>query len=266
MVDARTSTGSSRARSIGAPPTSAGSSAIPTSSTGRCCTAAPSILYEGKPVGTPDAGAFWRVIAEHGAVALFTAPDRLPRHQEGGPGRQAACGGYDLSKFRTLFLAGERADPDTVQWAEAHARRADHRPLVADRDRLGDRRQPARPRAAAGEVRLADGADAGLRPPRARRGRQAGAGEHHGHDRRSSCPCRRAASRRCGRPTTASATAISPPSRATTTPRTPASSTRTATSTSWGAPTTSSTSPATASRPAAWRRSWPRTRRSPNAP
>jgi len=49
-----------------------------------------SILYEGKPVGTPDAGAFWRVIAEHGCVALFTAPYRLPRHQEGGSAGQAA--------------------------------------------------------------------------------------------------------------------------------------------------------------------------------
>jgi propionyl-CoA synthetase len=75
------------------------------------------ILYEGKPVGTPDAGAFWRVIAEYGAVALFTAPTafRAIRREdpEGTFIRQ-----YDLSKFRTLFLAGERADPPTVEWAE----------------------------------------------------------------------------------------------------------------------------------------------------
>src|SRR5438105_975229 len=76
-----------------------------------------SILYEGKPVGTPDAGAFWRVIAEHSCVALFTAPTALRAIKKEDPqGKFLAQ--YDLGKFRTLFLAGERADPDTVQWAE----------------------------------------------------------------------------------------------------------------------------------------------------
>jgi propionyl-CoA synthetase len=76
-----------------------------------------SILYEGKPVGTPDAGAFWRVIAEHGAVALFTAPTAFRAIKKEDPqGKLLAQ--YDLSKFRTLFLAGERADPDTLTWAE----------------------------------------------------------------------------------------------------------------------------------------------------
>jgi len=75
------------------------------------------ILYEGKPVGTPDAGAFWRVIAEHGAVAMFTAPTAFRAIKKEDPqGRLFAR--YDLSRFRTLFLAGERADPDTVVWAE----------------------------------------------------------------------------------------------------------------------------------------------------
>src|SRR5712675_192404 len=75
------------------------------------------ILYEGKPVGTPDAGAFWRVIAEHGAVAMFTAPTAFRAIKKEDPqGRLFAR--YDLSRFRTLFLAGERADPDTVIWAE----------------------------------------------------------------------------------------------------------------------------------------------------
>jgi propionyl-CoA synthetase len=75
------------------------------------------ILYEGKPVGTPDAGAFWRVIAEHGAAALFTAPTAFRAIKKEDPeGKHLA--GKDLSKFRTLFLAGERADPDTIQWAE----------------------------------------------------------------------------------------------------------------------------------------------------
>src|SRR5215467_1234783 len=75
------------------------------------------IVYEGKPVGTPDAGAFWRVIAEHGAVSLFTAPTAFRAIKKDDPqGKHVA--GKDLSKFRTLFLAGERADPDTIKWAE----------------------------------------------------------------------------------------------------------------------------------------------------
>ena len=78
---------------------------------------ATSIMYEGKPVGTPDAGAFWRVISEHGAVAFFTAPTAFRAIKKEDPdGKHFA--NYDLSKFRTLFLAGERADPDTIQWAE----------------------------------------------------------------------------------------------------------------------------------------------------
>jgi propionyl-CoA synthetase len=78
---------------------------------------ATSILYEGKPVGTPDAGAFWRVIAQHKAVALFTAPTAFRAIRKEDPeGKLIAQ--HDLSRFRTLFLAGERADPPTLQWAE----------------------------------------------------------------------------------------------------------------------------------------------------
>jgi propionyl-CoA synthetase len=78
---------------------------------------ATSVMYEGKPVGTPDAGAFWRVISEHGAVAFFTAPTAFRAIKKEDPqGRLLEA--YDLAKFRTLFLAGERADPDTIQWAE----------------------------------------------------------------------------------------------------------------------------------------------------
>ncbi|MGA7788450.1 MAG: propionyl-CoA synthetase [Xanthobacteraceae bacterium] len=76
-----------------------------------------SILYEGKPVGTPDAGAFWRVIAEHNCAAMFTAPTAL-RAIKKEDSKGALFKQYDLKKFRTLFLAGERADPDTVAWAE----------------------------------------------------------------------------------------------------------------------------------------------------
>ncbi|TCT13335.1 propionyl-CoA synthetase [Tepidamorphus gemmatus] len=75
------------------------------------------ILFEGKPVGTPDAGTFWRVIAEHGVAALFTAPTAFRAIKKEDP-QGKLIGKYDLSGFRTLFLAGERADPDTVQWAE----------------------------------------------------------------------------------------------------------------------------------------------------
>ncbi|MGE3362948.1 MAG: propionyl-CoA synthetase [Rhizobiaceae bacterium] len=77
------------------------------------------VLFEGKPVGTPDAGTFWRVIAEHGVVALFTAPTAFRAiRKEDSDGEFIPQ--YDLSKFRTLFLAGERADPDTIKWAEKH--------------------------------------------------------------------------------------------------------------------------------------------------
>src|SRR5215468_6887087 len=74
------------------------------------------ILYEGKPVGTPDPGAFWRVIAQHGVVALFTAPTAFRAIKKEDP-RGSHIGKYDLSRFRTLFLAGERCDPDTLLWA-----------------------------------------------------------------------------------------------------------------------------------------------------
>jgi len=77
-----------------------------------------SVLFEGKPVGTPDAGVFWRVISEHKVAALFTAPTAFRAIKKEDPGG-ALIGQYDLSGFRTLFLAGERADPDTIHWAEA---------------------------------------------------------------------------------------------------------------------------------------------------
>ncbi len=75
-----------------------------------------SVLYEGKPVGTPDAGAFWRVISEHGVKALFTAPTAFRAIKKEDPGGEHARK-YDLSRFRYLFLAGERLDPETYRWA-----------------------------------------------------------------------------------------------------------------------------------------------------
>jgi propionyl-CoA synthetase len=77
----------------------------------------PSILYEGKPVGTPDAGAYWRVIAEHGVKAMFTAPTAFRAIKRDDP-TGALLADHDMSRFKTLFLAGERTDPDTLAWAE----------------------------------------------------------------------------------------------------------------------------------------------------
>ena len=75
------------------------------------------ILFEGKPVGTPDAGTFWRVISDHGVAALFTAPTAFRAIKKEDPEGKLIAD-HDMSGFRTLFLAGERADPDTIQWAE----------------------------------------------------------------------------------------------------------------------------------------------------
>ena len=79
-------------------------------------TGATTVLYEGKPVGTPDPGAFWRVISEHGVKTLFTAPTAVRAIKREDPyGKHRAR--YDVSTLRYLFLAGERLDPDTYHWA-----------------------------------------------------------------------------------------------------------------------------------------------------
>ena len=75
------------------------------------------ILYEGKPIGTPDAGAFWRVIEQHGVNCLFTAPTAFRAIRREDPAGKLLRE-YDISSLRTLFLAGERCDPDTLHWAE----------------------------------------------------------------------------------------------------------------------------------------------------
>jgi propionyl-CoA synthetase len=77
------------------------------------------VLYEGKPVGTPDPGSFWRVISEHNVSVMFTAPTALRAIKREDP-EGSHIGRYDVSNLKALFLAGERCDPDTLQWAETH--------------------------------------------------------------------------------------------------------------------------------------------------
>ncbi|GAA5070605.1 propionate-CoA ligase PrpE [Roseibacterium beibuensis] len=75
------------------------------------------VVFEGKPVGTPDAGTFWRVIQDHKVRCLFTAPTAFRAIKRDDP-TGSLVGDYDLSSLRSLFLAGERADPDTIEWAQ----------------------------------------------------------------------------------------------------------------------------------------------------
>lgn len=77
------------------------------------------IVFEGKPVGTPDAGTFWRVIAEHKVRSFFTAPTALRAIKRDDPDGLLVKD-YNLSNLQALFLAGERADPDTIHWAQRH--------------------------------------------------------------------------------------------------------------------------------------------------
>ena len=78
-----------------------------------------SVLFEGKPIGTPDAGTFWRVISEYNVKSLFTAPTAFRAIKRVDPNGEFVKK-YDLSFLETLFLAGERADPDTIEWAQHH--------------------------------------------------------------------------------------------------------------------------------------------------
>ena len=75
------------------------------------------VLFEGKPVGTPDAGAFWKIISDYKVKSLFTAPTAFRAIKKEDP-EGKFFSKYDLSSFESLFLAGERADPDTIKWAE----------------------------------------------------------------------------------------------------------------------------------------------------
>ena len=134
----------------------------------RFSTAVPRSSTRAKPVGTPDAGTFWRVISEHGPRALFTAPTTFRAiKKEDLHGKLLAQ--HDLSKFRTLFLAGERADPATLEWAEQMLRLPviDH--WWQTETGWAVRRQSGGARPIAGQARLAERGDAEIRRTRGRR-------------------------------------------------------------------------------------------------
>ena len=138
------------------------------------------IVYEGKPVGTPDPGAFWRVVAEHKVSVLFTAPTAFRAIKKEDP-EGSFIARYDLSSLAHPVPRRRALRSRHAALGRGTARHPGDRPLVADRDRLGHRRQSHRHRAAAGPPGLAHRADAGLRradPGRA--GRGAGAGEDGG--------------------------------------------------------------------------------------
>ena len=173
------------------------------------------VLYEGKPVGTPDAGAFWRVCADHGVNVMFTAPTAIRAIKRlDGAGEMARP--YDLSRLRSLFLAGERCDPDTLAWAEGLLGKPviDHWwqtetgwPIVSQ---LPGHRGPA------GQARLARPRDPGLRRPRARRGRERRAGRRDRRHLPAPAAARRAAPRPSGTAASAGSRPTSPASPATT--------------------------------------------------
>ncbi len=123
---------------------------------------ATTVMFEGKPVGTPDAGAFWRVISDHRVKGLFTAPTAIRAIKKEDP-QGALLGDYDITSLEALFLAGERLDPDTYDLGHTHARCAGGRQLVADRDRLADRGESARSGSHADQARFTHGRCARVR-------------------------------------------------------------------------------------------------------
>ena len=222
----RTSMASSPARSTGPLPMSAGLSATRTSSTARCFHGSTTILYEGKPVGTPDAGAFWRVISQHKVTSVHRA-DGVPRHQARGSRRRARSRTTTSRGFRALFLAGERCDPDDVALGRRASQGPGDRPLVADRNGLADRRQLlglGSPRSSPDRARRCRAGTSACSTTRARPPATTGTSC-------SGCRCRRARCRRSGTPTSASRL-VPDDTPATTRPPMRASSTRTATSSS----------------------------------
>ena len=164
---------------------------------------ATTVLYEGKPVGTPDAGAFWRVVAQYGVQALFTAPTAIRAVKKEDPDGAAARGARRVVAAHPVPRR-RAAGPGHLGVGDRAARRTGHRPLVADRDRLADRGQPARARADADQARVADRAGARLRRAGARPVRRRGRRRAPRARSASSCRCRPARCRRCGATTTGS--------------------------------------------------------------
>ncbi len=189
---------------------------------------ATTVLYEGKPIGTPDAGAFWRVVEEHSVNAIFTAPTAFRAIRRADPDAELLAG-RDISSLKTLFLAGERLDPDTYRWASEKLgvpvvdnwwQTETGWPICANPRGLDD--LPIKPGSPSVPI---PGYDVQVLGPTGRCCRPAPRG-------RSACACRcpRAPWPRSGRTTTGTSPAICPPSRAGTCPATAVSRTRTGTS------------------------------------
>jgi propionyl-CoA synthetase len=165
-----------------------------------------SVMYEGKPVGTPDAGAFWRVIEQHDVRVFFTAPTGFRAVKREDPDG-VLIRARDLSRFRALFLAGERADPPTVAWAEQHLRvpisTIGGRPRPAGRSApIASASNGCRSSTARARAPYRAGISVCWMPrPKARR---ASAPPARSVRWRSSCRCRPARCRPCGKPTTRS--------------------------------------------------------------
>ena len=197
----------------------------------RCCTAARRSSTKASRSARPMPARSGASSPSTASVSLFTAPTAFRAIKKEDP-KANSSPKYDLSKFRTLFLAGERADPADHRMGGGDAQGAGDRPLVADRNRLVHRRQPGRPRHAAGQARLAAVPMPGYAMRYRRRGSEAGRSREQDRlDRGEAAAAAGAACRRCGSRTSASRKAISRNFPATTKPPTPATRTRTATST-----------------------------------
>ena len=151
---------------------------------------ATTVLYEGKPVGTPDAGAFAAVVAEHRVTVMFTAPTALRAIRKVDP--DGPADGRSRPVVAAAAVPRRRAAGSRhVRLGEREAGCPGHRPLVADRDRLADRGQPPRPGTDDDQAGFGHGPGSGLRRPDPGRARRSGGGGCGGGDRDRVCPCRR---------------------------------------------------------------------------
>ena len=222
-----------------------------------------SILYEGKPVGTPDAGAFWRVIAEHRVKTLFTAPRRSASSARPTPRRRSSP---STTSPRSTPSSSPANAATRTRCAGPSAPSTYRSSTTGGRPRPAGRSAPTR--AASRSCRSSRAPPRWPPPATISSCSMPTAGRcRAGTSARSApaCRCRRAPSPRSGTRPSATAMPTSAASPVSTRRAMRASSTRTATCSSWRAPTTSSTSPGTASRPGRWRRRWRTTRTWPSA-